>query len=189
LPIIDENFKYYEPQCRRPNTRYWGNREENPVVISVIQTRGLWVMNGLQTLEREVSEWPHISIQPHRFGGRKFRLGGAEVGHVHSGGTVDIPFPRSIRDALLAQGLAKEHRWVPSSGWITFRVGGEGDLLHALWLLRLSYLRYSLKTASDPRGLLQQESDALHLSPQFRSLFERFLPRAADPAAIDTLSA
>lgn len=146
-------------------------------------------MNDLETLEREVSEWPHISIQPHRFGGREFRLGGAEVGHVHSGGTVDIPFPRTIRDALLAQGLAEEHHWVPNSGWITFRVGSEEDLRHAPWLLRLSYLRYSLKTASDPRGLLQQESDALHLSPQFRSLFERFLHRAADPSAIDALSA
>jgi hypothetical protein len=145
-------------------------------------------MNHLEKLEQEVSEWPHISIHPHRFGGREFRLGGAEVGHVHAGGIVDIPFPRSIRDALLAEGLAEQHRWVPNSGWITFHVGGEEDLRHALWLMRISYLRYSLKTASDPRGLLQQESEVLHLSPQFRFLLERLLHKTANPA-IETLSA
>ena len=37
-------------------------------------------------------------------------------------------FPRSIRDALLAEGLAEEHHWVPNSGWITFRVRSEDDL-------------------------------------------------------------
>ena len=49
-------------------------------------------------------------------------------------------------------------------------------LKHALLLMRLSYLRYALKTASNPRGLLEQESEELHLSPQFRSLLERFAP-------------
>jgi hypothetical protein len=145
-------------------------------------------MNHLEKFEQEVSEWPQISIHPHRFGGREFRLGGGQVGHVHPGGLVDIPFPRSIRDALLAEGLAEEHRWVPNSGWITFHVvSGEG-LQHALWLMRLSYLRYSLKTASDPRGLLERESEVLHLSPQFRSLLER-LPHKTDNPAVGTLSA
>jgi len=41
------------------------------------------------------------------------------------------------------------------------------DLKHASWLLRLSYMRYTLKTASDPRGLLDRETEELHLSPQF----------------------
>jgi hypothetical protein len=78
---------------------------------------------------------------PHRFGGMEFRFGDAEVGHVHTNGIVDIPFPRSVRDALLADGLAEEHRWVPNSGWITFQMRSEKDLTHALWLMRLSYLR------------------------------------------------
>jgi hypothetical protein len=169
-----------------------GSVGENPVAISShpkTLTNGVWIMNYLEKLEQDVSRWPHISIHPHRFGGREFRLGGAEVGHVHTGGTVDIPFPRSIRDALLAEGLAEEHRWVPNSGWITFHVGSEEDLQHALWLMRLSYLRYSLKTASDARGLLEQESAGLHLSPQFRSLLERLLRKTANHAVTETLSA
>ncbi len=98
---------------------------------------------------------------------------------MHTGGIVDIPFPRPVRDALLAEGLADEHRWVPNSGWITFRIRSDEDLKHALWLMRLSYLRYTLKMAADPRGLLEHESEELHLSPQFRSLLEPFLPQKA----------
>jgi hypothetical protein len=36
--------------------------------------------------------------------------------------------------------------------------------------MRLSYLRYMLKTATDPGKLFEQESEELDLSPQFRSL-------------------
>jgi Family of unknown function (DUF5519) len=137
-------------------------------------------MNSLKRLEAEVSAWPQISVHPHRFGGREFRFGSAEVGHVHNGGVVDIPFPRSIRDRLLAEGLAEEHRWIPNSGWITFHVRGEEDLGHAVWLMRLSYLRYALKRVPDPRRLLNQESEELSLSPQFKSLLESFVPATAN---------
>ena len=102
------------------------------------------------------------------------------MGHVHTSGIVDIPFPRAIRDSLLADGLAEEHRWVPNSGWITFHVRNEENLRHALWLLRLSYLRYALKAASNPRELFDQESDELHLSPQFKILVEKFVPTGAN---------
>src|SRR3982074_302648 len=137
------------------------------------------MMNRLKNLEDEISAWPQVSIHPHRFGGREFRFGDAEVGHIHTGGIVDIPFPRSIRDAVLEEGLAEEHRWVPNSGWITFRVRGEGDLKHALWLMGLSYLRYALKISADPRRLLEQESERLQLSSRFKFLLERFVPKTA----------
>jgi len=134
------------------------------------------MMKYLKKLEEQVSTWPNISIHPHRFGGREFRFGDAEVGHMHDGGVVDIPFPCSFRDELLAEGLAEKHRWVPNSGWITFHVHSEDDVNHALWLMRLSYLRYVLKTAPDPRKLFEQEGEQLHLGPQFKALLERFVP-------------
>jgi hypothetical protein len=149
----------------------------------------LGIMNFLKMLEEEVGAWSSISVHPHRFGGKEFLYGSAEVGHVHEGGIVDIPFPRAVRNALLAAGLAEQHHWVPNSGWTTFRVRNEEDLSHALWLMRLSYLRYALKTASDPRELLEQESVELNLSPEFKSLLERFVPKTADRVAIQTLSA
>ena len=146
-------------------------------------------MNHLKKLEEEVSTWPHVSVHAHRFGGGEFLFDKAELGHVHTGGIVDIPFPRSIHDALLAVGLAQEHRWVPNSGWITFRIRSEEDLKHALWLMRLSYLRYALKRAADPRELFEQESKQLCLSPQFKSLLEPFVPKTANRVSAEPLSA
>ena len=135
-------------------------------------------MKYFERLEQELSSWPGVSIHPHRFGGREFRFKAVEIGHIHTGGTVDIPFARAVRDALLAEGLAQEHRWVTNSGWITFQVRGEDDCKRAVWLIRLSYLRYALKTASDPRRRLDEESEELQLSPKFKSLLEPFLPRS-----------
>ncbi len=133
----------------------------------------------LKRLEDEVSTWRNVSVHPHRFGGKEFRFGKAEIGHVHTNGTVDIPFPRAVRDALLEEGQAEEHRWVPDSGWATFRVRSETDIAHAIELMRLSFLRYALKAASDPRQFLKQESEALRLSPRFVSLLEVFAPLPA----------
>jgi hypothetical protein len=48
---------------------------------------------------------------------------------------------------------------------------------HALWLMRISYLRYALKSAPDAHELLERESRELDLSPQLRSLLEPFAPR------------
>jgi hypothetical protein len=108
---------------------------------------------------------------------------------VHVGGTVDIPFPHAVRDALLADGLAEEHQWVPNSGWTTFRVRGEADLQLALWLMRLSYLRYALKTPSDPHGMLERESEALGLNRHLRSLLQQHLPTKPECATADPLTA
>ena len=144
-------------------------------------------MNSLKRLEDELCSWPQISVHSHRFGGREFRFGNAEVGHVHTGGVVDIPFPRPIRDRLLAEALAEEHRWVPNSGWATFHIRHEEDFRHAVWLMRLSYLRYALKRVPDPRTLLQRESENLRLSPQFESLLERFIPSTVNNSLVEAL--
>jgi hypothetical protein len=146
-------------------------------------------MRLLGELERQVLSWPEVSVHPHRFGGREFRFRAAEIGHVHTGGIVDIPFPRSVRDALLEEGLAEEHHWVPNSGWIAYRVRGEKDFGQALWLMRLSYLRYALKTAADPQTLLERESEQLHLGPRFKSLLAAFLPRSAKRASAEGVPA
>ena len=146
-------------------------------------------MESLSLLEREISQWPHVTVRLHRFGGREFLVGKAEVGHVHFGGAVDIPFTRPIHDALLAEGLAEKHHWVPNSGWITFRVRKEQDVKHALWLMRLSYLRFALKTATDARQFFEDESDKLDLSLRFKSLLEPFIPKQTSKAAAEPISA
>jgi len=64
----------------------------------------------------------------------------------------------------------------PTLGGLPSCVRTEQDLQHALWLLRLSYIRYALKTDHDPRRLFEQESECLQLSPRFASLLAQFLP-------------
>jgi Family of unknown function (DUF5519) len=135
-------------------------------------------MKYFETLEQKVSSWPQVSIHPHRFGGQEFRFGNAEIGHIHVGGAVDIPFPRTIRDALLVDGLAEEHRWVPNSGWTTFRLRSEEAIDHAVWLMRLSYLRYALKTASDARRALDEYCEELRLNTQYKSFLEAFIAKS-----------
>ena len=144
---------------------------------------------GLRTLAAEVSAWSSISIHPHRFGGREFRFGHAEVGHVHTGGIVDISFPRSIHDALLAEGPAGGHRWVPDSGWVTFHGRNAKGLGHALWLGRLAYVRNTPKTSSDPHKLLERESEELHLSLRFKSLLEPFVSKNTRAVSTEPLPA
>lgn len=136
-------------------------------------------MELLNRLVEQISSWPGVSVHPHRFGGKEFCFGHAEIGHIHPGGILDIPMPRAIHDALLKAGLAEEHHWVPNSGWITFRIKDERDLKQALWLTRLSYLRYSLKTSDDPRTEFAREVRALQLTPEFTELLEKLAPRHA----------
>ena len=62
----------------------------------------------------------------------------------------------------------REYNQRIDSGWGTFHVRGEEGLDHALWLMRLSYLRYALKKAPDPCRLLKQESEELGLDEPTR---------------------
>jgi luciferase-like monooxygenase len=143
----------------------------------------------IDQLVEQVSSWDGVSAHSHRFGGTEFRLGNAEIGHVHTGGVVDIPFPRSIRDALLEDHLAEEHHWVPNSGWTTFRMRSEPDLNHALWLMRLSYLRYALKRAANAKEVFETEAEQLRLSPRFKSLLEPFIRKSGNQTSAQPLSA
>jgi hypothetical protein len=137
----------------------------------------------LKTLEDQACTWPGVTAQPHRFGGRVFRLGRSEVGHVHNDGAVEIPLPLYFRDELVAEGLAEKHHTCPNSGWITFHVRSESDVFHATRLLWLSYLRFALKAVPDPVKRFEQESERLGLSPRIRAALERFVPEGEKEAA------
>jgi len=133
-----------------------------------------------ERLNEEVSSWQGISVHPHRFAAREYRFGKAEVGHVHFWGDVDIPFPRPVHDFLLEHNLAEQHRWVPDSGWTTFRIRRGEDLGHAIWLMQLSYLRYALKSAADPALFLAMEGDRLQLHAEIVAALARFIPAGTD---------
>jgi hypothetical protein len=144
-------------------------------------------MKLVDQLVEHVSSWARFSVTPHRFGGTEFQFGNAEIGHVHTGGIVDIPFPRAVRDALLEEHLAEEHHWVPNSGWTTFQMRSGPDLEHALWLMRLSYLRYALKTTPNANEVFATEVEQLRLTPCFKSLLQPFVGKSANETSVQSL--
>jgi hypothetical protein len=52
---------------------------------------------------------------------------------------VDIPFPRRVRDELVASGQAEPHHILPESGWISFYIQKEEDVERAIALFRRSF--------------------------------------------------
>src|SRR5947207_10543109 len=102
----------------------------------------------------------------------------------------------SLTSRFLARFTMRSWRkvWLRNIAGFPTRAGSlsirsEEDLKHALWLMRLSYLRYALKRAADPRELFEQESKQLCLSPQFKSLLEPFVPKTANLVSAEPLSA
>jgi len=83
--------------------------------------------------------WEGIETHPHRFGGTEFRLGTREIGHLHGDSLVDIPFPKKIRDEIVAAGEASPHHVLPETGWVSFYLREEADIRKAVNLLRRSY--------------------------------------------------
>jgi Family of unknown function (DUF5519) len=133
-------------------------------------------MGYLSEFQDQVSAWPGVSTQPHRFGGTEFCFGSAELGPIHPDGILDIPLTRAIHDVLLEEGLAERHRWLPDSGWVTFHMRSENDLRHGPWLARVSYFRYALKVHHDPRTLFERECESLQLDSRLAGLLEKFVP-------------
>jgi hypothetical protein len=89
---------------------------------------------------REVSSWKGVSVHEHRFGGVEFRLGHRELGHLHPR-FADLPFPRSVRDDLVAAGRAKPHHILPHSGWVTVPMRTPSEIATVIQLFRMNYDR------------------------------------------------
>ena len=91
------------------------------------------------SIETVILTWPHLEAHPHRFGGREYRIGKREIGHIHGDQLLDIPFPSKVRDEVLAAGLAQPHHLLPETGWISFYFRETADAERAIALLRRSY--------------------------------------------------
>ena len=87
-----------------------------------------------------VAAWDGVTVHDHRFGGIEFRVGRRELGHLHRT-IADLPFPRVVRDALVAAGRARPHHVLPESGWITVPMRTESDVANVIDLFRQNYDR------------------------------------------------
>jgi hypothetical protein len=90
----------------------------------------------------EVGSWEGVSVREHRFGGVEFRVDRRELGHLHAT-FADLPFPRRIRDELIAAGRAQPHHILPESGWVTVPMRTVAEVSGVIELFRRNYDRSS----------------------------------------------
>ena len=102
-------------------------------------------MNIKENIEQEILRWPGTESRPHRFGGTEFRVNGHEIGHLHGDRLADLPFPRKVREELVSEGKAQAHHVLPRTGWVSYRIRGEGDVDGALELFRRNYGRLTTR--------------------------------------------
>ena len=97
------------------------------------------VSGASKRIENALQTCSGITAQPHRFGGTEYRLGRREIGHVHADHLVDIPFPKKVRDVLVATGRAEPHHILPESGWVSIHLNQAPDVERAIELLLYSF--------------------------------------------------
>ena len=97
------------------------------------------VKGAQATITKAVTGWDGVTSAPHRFGGVEYGLGTREIGHIHGDHMVDIPFPKKVRDEIVAAGRAQPHHILPETGWVSFYLRQEVDVEQAIALLYESY--------------------------------------------------
>jgi hypothetical protein len=97
------------------------------------------VPGASDTIRQTVLTWEGVEALPHRFGGIEYQLQKRELGHIHGDQMLDIPFPKKVRDELVAAGMAEPHHLLPDTGWISFYLRESADVERAIALLRRSY--------------------------------------------------
>lgn len=95
---------------------------------------------AMETVRAAVANWEGVTTHDHRFGGIEFRLGRRELGHLH-GTIADLPFPRRVRDELVAGGRARPHHVLPQSGWVTVPMRTSSEVSNVIELFRQNYDR------------------------------------------------
>ena len=99
----------------------------------------------LAEIEREVKSWPGVTTGDTGRGGLQFSYGRVELGHLHGSSFADLPFPKKVRNELIAQGRASVHPPLPNSGWVRRRMDGPDDVEVVIELFRMNYERASKK--------------------------------------------
>jgi len=95
---------------------------------------------AIETVRAAVASWQGVTSHDHRFGGIEFRVGRRELGHLH-GAIADLPFPRRVRDELIAGGRARPHHVLPQSGWVTVPMRTASEVANVIELFRRNYDR------------------------------------------------
>lgn len=97
------------------------------------------IKGAQERITETVTAWEGVTARPHRFGGVEYTIGKREIGHIHGDHLVDIPFPKKVRDEIVAAGHAQPHHILPETGWISFYLREDRDVERAIELLRESF--------------------------------------------------
>ncbi len=138
---------------------------------------------ALQVME-EVRRWAGVQMRPnaspHEEGssdGVEFRLNGRQIGHIHSDCAVHLSLTKALKAAVVRENLAEPLTIAPTSAWAMFNPTQLGEAGHAIWLLRLNYVRLRRQRltpyAAANSELLQKHEAALGIvSPSISALLE-----------------
>jgi hypothetical protein len=118
--------------------------ESHPITIRGADVNDVGVVltprAAIESVRAAVASWAGVTTHDHRFGGIEFRLGRRELGHLH-GTFADLPFPRRVRDQLVAGGRAGPHHVLPQSGWVTAPMRTSSEVSNVIELFRQNYER------------------------------------------------
>lgn len=88
-----------------------------------------------------ITAWPGVTTRTGRFAETEFVVGGRMIGHVHGDHQADIPYPRRLRDELVAAGRTGPHHIHPESTWTTRYIESDADIDEIVGLIRINYDR------------------------------------------------
>jgi hypothetical protein len=126
-----------------------------------------------RTVMEEVHKWPGVEMRPHSNAtpgaepdGIEFRLYGRQFGHLHTDCGLHLSLTKALKASVIRENLAEPLPEALNSGWVMFNPIQAGDAGHAIWLLRLNYVRFRRqrlsRAAAAGSELLQQHEAALN---------------------------
>lgn len=133
----------------------------------------------------EVRRWPGVEMREHASptepgstDGVEFRLHGKQIGHVHGDCSVHLALPKALKASLIGERLAQPMPQASTSGWAMLAPLTEDDAKHAIWLLRLNYVRLrrqrlSLAQAAQSELVQQHEAALGVVSEEVLRLLQR----------------
>ncbi|MDB4892878.1 MAG: hypothetical protein JWL61_4733 [Gemmatimonadetes bacterium] len=132
----------------------------------------------------EVRRWTGVEMRPHASAhepgssdGVEFRLNGRQIGHIHSDCAVHLSLTKALKATIVRESLAEPLAIAPTSAWAMFNPTRLDDSAHAIWLLRLNYVRLRRQRltpyAAANSALLQMHETKLGIvSPSVSALLQ-----------------
>lgn len=154
---------------------------------------------ALQVME-EVRRWTGVEMRPHASphepgssDGVEFRLNGRQIGHIHGDCAIHLQLTKALKASIVRENLAEPLTIAPTSAWAMFNPTGLEDVTHAIWLLRVNYVRLRRQRltqyAAANSELLQKHESALGIvSPSISALLQQTQMRSS-PRPLPSLEA